>query len=135
LAVGADHAAELARFRALAPQTFAPRVPPTDASLTKLKWHSMAERSAPASKPDGDPFDVVFCNERKTPVHLYWMDRQGAARLYGTIPAGQRKRQNTRPGAVWFITDSEDNPLGYFVVDDRTARAMIPEAQRKPPPP
>ena len=49
---------------------------------------------------------------------------------YGTIAAGQRKRQSTRPGAVGFITDSEDDPLGYFIVDDRTARAMVPENER-----
>ena len=127
LAAEADHGAKLDEFRALAPQTFAPRVPPKDESLPKLSWHAAAQSSAKASKPDGNSFDVVFVNRRKLPVTLYWMDRQGKPKLYGTIASGQRKRQSTRPGAVWLVTDSTDRPLGHFVVDDRRAQAVIPE--------
>jgi len=129
LAASADHATKLKELRALAPQRFAPKVPPTDESLTKLKWHTAAGATVPASKPDGDPFDVVFFNEREAPVNLYWMDRQGEPKPYGAIAPGRRKRQRTRPGAVWLITDLRHKPLGYFVVDDRTARAMIPETE------
>ncbi len=127
LAVAANCAAKLEELRARAPQTFAPRVPPHDKSLPKLKWHVAAGSSAPASKPDGTPFDVVFFNDRRAAVNLYWMDRQGKPQPYGTVASGQRRRQSTRPGAVWFITDSQDSPLGYFVVDDRSARGLIPE--------
>ena len=81
----------------------------------------------PASKPDGNPFDVIFINQREDPVNLYWVDREGAPKPYGAIAAGRRKRQNTRPGAVWLITDPIDKPLGYFVIDDRSARGLIPE--------
>ena len=32
----------------------------------------------------------------------------------------------TQPGSVWLITDMKDRPLGYFIVGDRSARAVIP---------
>ncbi len=54
------------------------------------------------------------------------MDRMGQPRLYGGIAPGDRKRQQTRPGAVWLITDEDDKPLGYFEIGDRAAQAVIP---------
>ncbi len=127
LAAKPEHAARLADLRKLAPKTFAPLVPASVESLPKLPWHAAADAPAPASKPDGDPFDVVFVNQRKNPVKLSWMDRQGKPKHYGTIAAHKRKRQNTRPGAVWLITDSTDKPLGHFVIDDRSAQCVIPK--------
>jgi hypothetical protein len=102
-------------------------VPPKDKSLPKLKWHPTADSPAPASKPDGGTFDIVLLNKREDPVNLYWMDRQGEPKSYGSIAAGWRIHRSTRPGAVWFITDPGNKPLGYFVVGDRSALAVIPE--------
>ena len=51
LADTANHATKLEELRALAPKTFAPRVPPKDASLPKLKWHT-TDASAPPSNPE-----------------------------------------------------------------------------------
>ncbi|HAY82188.1 MAG TPA: iduronate-2-sulfatase [Planctomycetaceae bacterium] len=124
LATQPQHAQQLARLRALAPQQFAKKRPPSDAALGALPWRAAAE--APASKPDGNPFDVVFLNHRKETVKLYWMDRQGRPKLYASLATQGRKRQQTRPGAVWMIADLQDQPLGYFVVGDRTAKAIVP---------
>ncbi len=126
LATEPKHADKLARLRALAPQEFAPFVKPTDKSLIQLKWHPSSDTAAPPSNPDGNPFEVVFVNNRPDPVKLLWIDRQGKPQPLGMIAAGKRQRQNTRPGAVWAITDSSDQPLGHFVVGDRAARAVIP---------
>ena len=126
LAEDPEHAAQRDRLRAAAPKTFAKKVPPSEDSLTKLKWHPVTDEPVPASKPDGNPFRVVFINKRDTPVELYWMDRSGKPKSYGGIEAGKRKRQQTRPGAVWQIADEAETPLGYFVVDDRTAQAIVP---------
>ncbi|MAG92644.1 MAG: iduronate-2-sulfatase [Planctomycetaceae bacterium] len=131
LAAQPTHRAKLKELRALAPQKFAPRVPPKDESLPRLVWRPAEDAPAPPSKPDGPSFDVVFINRNKAPVKLHWMDRAGNPKLYGQIAAGKRKRQSTRPGAVWLITDSSDRPLGYFIVGDRTARAEIPKRTRK----
>jgi arylsulfatase A-like enzyme len=126
LAERPEHAQKIANLRALAPDSFAKFVPASDASLPKLAWHPAAEAAAPASQPDGDPFDVVFTNQRAEPVKVFWMDRQGNRKSYGTLEAGWRKPQQTRPGAVWMITDAAGKPLGHFVVGDRTALASIP---------
>ncbi len=131
LAAQPTHGAKLKELRALAPQTFAPRVPPKDESLPRLAWRPAEDAQAPPSKPDGPSFDVVFINRNKAPVKLHWIDRAGNPKLYGAIAAGKRKRQRTRPGAVWLITDSSDRPLGHFIVGDRTARAEIPKRSRK----
>ncbi len=127
LAQKPEYAAKLAELRALAPRTFAPLVPPKDTSLPKLAWNRAGKTPAPASRPDGDPFEIVFFNKRKHPVKLFWVDRQGKPAPYGDIAAGKRKRQRTRPGAVWQIADQADNPLGHFIVGDRSARAVIPD--------
>ncbi len=124
LATKAEHAKRIAGLRAYAPTTYAKYVPASDASLPQLKWH--AGNSTPASKPDGDMFEVVFTNNRKDPVKVYWMDRRGKRKPYGTLQSGWRKPYKTRPGAVWLITDADENPLGHFVVGDRTAHAIVP---------
>ncbi len=120
-----EYSDRLTRLRQLAPTTFAAKVAASVASLTKLPWHS-ADGAAPASKPDGSPFDVVFINQSKKPVVLNWMDRTGRPKSYGTIAAGKQKRQQTRPGAVWMIAGTNNQPLGHFIVDDRMAQAIIP---------
>ena len=132
LAGQAKHAPRLAQLRSLAPTEFAPLVPPQEDSLPKLPWQAASDGPAPASKPDGSPFQVVFINRSKQTVKLHWIDRQGQPKLYGSIEPGKRKRQQTRPGAVWLITDQADQPLGHFRVDDRKAQAIIPKAQDLP---
>ncbi|MFP6762623.1 MAG: sulfatase-like hydrolase/transferase, partial [Planctomycetaceae bacterium] len=126
LATQTVHAPQLKKMRALAPQTFAPLVPPELDSLPTLAWQPVGGKPVPASNPDGRPFDVVFVNQRKQPVELFWMDRMGKPRSYGQIEAGAIKRQQTRPGAVWQIKTAETGqPAGYFIVGDRAARAVI----------
>ena len=48
LATRPEYVSQLAQLRALAPQTFAPYVPPSDASLSKLSWHPADQGPAPA---------------------------------------------------------------------------------------
>jgi arylsulfatase A-like enzyme len=128
LAAKPAHLTKLKEMRALAPKEFAKKVAPKDESLPKLAWRPTKKSAAPASKPDGNPFDVVFINRSKSTVVLHWVDRSGKPKSYGGIDAGKRKRQQTRPGAVWLITDPDDKPLGHFTVGDRKARAEIPRS-------
>jgi len=127
LATLAGHAAKLEGLRALAPKTFASFVPPMDKSLPKLKWYPASELQTPASKPDGDKFDIVFFNKYKDQVKLCAMDRQGKPISRGSIASGWRIRRSTKPGSVWLVTDTEDKPLGYLIVGDRSAQAVIPK--------
>jgi len=122
--------ARLAKLKALAPTEFAARIPPKDESLTRLKWHPATAKPTPASQPDGNPFQIVFINRSTSTVKLLWMDQSGKPRPYGEIAAGERKRQQSRPGAVWLVTDNSSRPLGYFEVGDRTAQAVVPQIMR-----
>ena len=131
LAAEPTHQDMLKQLRARAPKKFAKLVEPKVASLPALKWQSVVEgKGVPSSRPDGNPFDVVFINRRDHEVTLYWMDREGARKRYAVIAPGKYYRQQTRPGAVWMIAkaDSNDSPaLGYFTVGDRAARAVVPK--------
>lgn len=114
------------RLRSAAPDTFAPRPQSRVESLPKLAWVSESDKAASASNPDGQPFPVYFINNSTAPVKLFWMDRDGKPKLYATIDKGQQQKQQTRPGAVWLITDEQDKPLGHFDIGDRSSRAVIP---------
>ena len=131
LATIQEQQAVLKRLRAQAPKQFAELVKPKVESLPALKWKLLAAgKKAPPSKPDGNPFDVVFINRKDHDVTLYWVDREGGRKRYALIASGKYYRQQTRPGAVWMITraESNDSPaLGYFEVGDRAARAVIPK--------
>lgn len=126
LATEADAAETLKRLREAGPRKFAPLVPPRESSLPELAFQAAGDQPIPPSRPDGNPFDVVFVNRTDQNLKLYWMDREGGSKLYAEIEPGDRKRQQTRPGAVWMCANTRDQPLGYFVVGDRTARAEIP---------
>ena len=122
----AAHGEKLAEMRALAPTEFADKPAPKVESLTALEWHPLDGGEAPPSRPDGNRFDVVFLNESGETVRLHWLKPEGGTQAYGEIEAGGMKRQQTRPGAAWLIADRDGAPLGYFLVGDRTARAVVP---------
>lgn len=116
----------IAELKRHVPTKFAEYVNASVASLPKLKWNPLTDASAPASQPDGNKFDVVFSNQTDEPVKVFWMNRQGEPLPYGTLETGWSKPYQTRPGAVWMITNADGRPLGYFAVGDRTAHAVIP---------
>jgi arylsulfatase A-like enzyme len=126
-----EHQQTLQRLRSLAPKTFAKLVEPKIESLPALPWKPLAKGAkAPPSKPDGGTFDVIFVNRGKVKVQLLWMDRTGGRKPYAVISPGGHYRQRTRPGAVWMIADAEGearNPLGFFEIGDRAARAVVPK--------
>lgn len=124
LAKRSEQAAKLAELRALAPQNAVPVPSVPVSSLPALKWHS--GDTAPGSKPDGNPFDVVFINQRHDPVELCWMPPNGPPKSYGLIGPNTQQRQQTRPGAVWLIRDANQKSLGHFIIGDRTSKAIIP---------
>lgn len=120
---------QLVAMRRRSPATFAPKPVVKDADLPLLKWTAVNELSeVPASKPDGSKFRVVFRNEGEQAVQLFWMQRDGQPKPepYATIEPGKRHSLETRPGAVWLLTTPAMKPRGYFVVGDRTARAIVP---------
>jgi hypothetical protein len=102
LAESPDHTEKLKELRSLGPKTFAPRVPPKDESLPRLKWHAAGRSSIPASQPDGSTFDIVLLNQHKDQVKLYILDPEGK-KSRGSIPTGWRVRRSTQPGSIWLV--------------------------------
>jgi len=132
LAADPEHEDMLVKMRSLAPKEFAPRKEPSLKSMTSLKWMPLEKGAAPASLPDGNPFPVTFVNRRDTPVELFWISPKREPKSYGYIEPGKSKAQQTRPGAVWMIADGRsEQPLGYFKVGDRKAKAVVPKSQPK----
>ncbi|MEK6237599.1 MAG: sulfatase, partial [Planctomycetales bacterium] len=70
LAANPQHAAMVEEFRKASPKTFAPKPPPSVNSLTKLRWRPTKGKPTPASKPDGNQYDVVFVNDSAATVKL-----------------------------------------------------------------
>ncbi len=126
LAEKPEHLQLIERLRSRAPKKFAKYKQASVASLPKLKWHPVSGKGkAPASKPDGNSFNVIFSNRSKDPVKVFWMSRKGVPKPYGTLQAGWRKPYRTRPGAVWLMATEDDKALGYFVIGDRPAHGMV----------
>ncbi|MEI6232218.1 MAG: sulfatase-like hydrolase/transferase [Planctomycetota bacterium] len=127
----AELLARVAELRALAPKNPVPLASVPFASLTPLTWHSASEGDTPRSKPDGNPFDVTFMNSREENVELFWMSPEGGEKSYGLISQAKTKRQQTRPGAVWEVRSENGVRLGSFIVGDRTAKAVIPDGEKR----
>lgn len=127
LAENPEHAPKIAELRALSPTNFAPKV---EAKLESLPGLKMRTGEAPPSRPDGGTFDVIFVNKSDTDLELFWMDQKGKPKSYGLIAVGKSKRQQTRPGAVWQVTNAQTGaPIGHFQVGDRKARAVIKKSE------
>lgn len=133
LATKPEFAGKLSELKSHVPKKFATYVNASVDSLPLLKWHSLNDGKVPASKPEGDKFNILISNKSGQPARVFWMDRSGKPRSYGTLETGWRKPYQTRPGAVWMIADPVGEPRGYFTVGDRTAHALIPAQEVETP--
>ena len=59
--------------------------------------------TAPVSRNGGDETHLTFLNKTGEDVFLYWVDPQGQRREYGTLRAGETKRQHTFAGHTWLV--------------------------------
>ena len=127
LAKDPNHDATLQYFRSRAPASFQKYVPISIKAMPRLKWHAGGAQPAPPSRPDGQPFECFFINQRGADVELFWISPSGKKTSYGLLSTNTPKRQSTRPGAVWMIADTDGQQLGFFQVGDRGAQAIIPD--------
>ncbi len=94
----------------------------------ELKWIAASNvADAPRSGGGGLNTEVVFENKSGRVVKLHWVDFGGQLKQYGTLEPGATRRQNSYSRHTWLITDEDDRPLGYFVVDAEVSRAVIPK--------
>ncbi|MEC8569803.1 MAG: hypothetical protein VXX55_06950 [Planctomycetota bacterium] len=100
--------------------------PPT----RKLVWHPCRNRTeAPVKSDNGVNCQVWFKNETDTTLKLYWISfGDGELKFYADLTPGKLRQQNTYARNAWLITNTEDQPLGYFVADEDHALAIIPSS-------
>ena len=69
--------------------------------------------------------DVVFQNQRQTPVKLLWIDPGGQRHERGTLEGATRKMISSFSGHAWLILDENGKELGHVIAGEESARAKI----------
>ena len=92
-----------------------------------LKWIATNNREDAPKSLNGINTTVLFDNQSKQRIKVYWVSYGNDLMLYGELEPGKTRRQNTYANNSWLITDASDNPLGYFIAVPEVARAVIPE--------
>lgn len=68
---------------------------------------------------------LIFRNERKATVRLYWVDQSGEPRHYGDIIPGKSHRQVTFLGHPWVVTTEDGTGLVCYLPTAAEATAVI----------
>jgi len=124
------HAAKLAEMRALAPKNMAP-VHQTQAGIDDVqseRWLEVVPSSkarCPPSKVSKKKMDIVFQNQRQTPVQLLSIDPSGERHERGTVKGAGRKMFQSFAGHVWLILDEDEKELGHVIAGDESSRVKI----------
>lgn len=82
------------------------------------------------SGPSQVAVKVVFANDRKEPIKVYWIDPSGRSRPYGEIAAGKSMRWDTYLGHVWVFTDSKNNPLAVAEIEKNGQQVTVNESSK-----
>ena len=67
-----------------------------------------------ASRASSEPTAMTFVNRSDTTLELYWLDFQGARRLYHHLTPGARVKQDTFMGHYWLLATPDSVCLGIF---------------------
>jgi len=94
--------------------------------LPELTWNAVSGESLPESNPQGDPLDIYFNNKSGQPVDIFRLDATGKPHPYGTLERGWFKPYQAKSGEVWLVTDKQNKRLGYYLIGNETAEAIIP---------
>ena len=121
-----EFAKTIDRLRAKAPTEYADYVPAKKKVLDRLTWNLVTDAALPTSKPTGDRFDVYFKNTSQQPVDIFRVDEKGDRYPYGTLERGWFKPYQARSGELWLVTNKKGQSLGYFLVGDESADAIVP---------
>lgn len=92
-----------------------------------LEWKPATRVEDAPKSENGANTTVVFENKSGRAVKLYWVTYDNKLQLYATIKVDEVHRQNTYARNSWLISDTDDKPLGYFIVAEELARATIPK--------
>lgn len=94
-----------------------------------LEWHVSKKGSEPPKSTGGPDTGILFENQLGKTVKLFWIDYKGELKPYGELAPGATKMQGTVEGNTWLISNTQDQPLGYFIAKPYPSRAVIPPAK------
>ncbi|MEC9094657.1 MAG: DPP IV N-terminal domain-containing protein, partial [Planctomycetota bacterium] len=98
-------------------------------SEREIPKQTLSPETVQPSGPSQTSIHVVFKNQRKSPVQLFWIDREGHPQSYGSLESQGSLRQQTFSGHVWLVTTSTQQPLAVitastneqiFVIDQKS---------------
>ena len=100
---------------------------PVERPTATLKFIPTVNAADAPRSLTGENIEVLFENKSKSKIKLYWVGYNNELKLYGELDPNGIRRQNSYENNTWLITDSKDNPLGYFVCGAQPAVAVITE--------
>lgn len=86
---------------------------------------------APNVRGNGESIHFELVNSSTSPIELLWLDRR-EKKSYARIPPGNRHRQQTFDGHLWFIHGPDARPWGQFTAH---ADGVVTVEGPLPPPP
>ncbi len=110
-----------------APSTTPPRTSPAPASPTPSGLPALPTSSEACQKSvsGGAATALIFRNERKATVRVYWVDHSGELQNYGDVSPGDSRRQGTYLGHPWVVTTEDGTGLVCFLPTAAEATAVV----------
>ena len=93
-----------------------------------LKWVAAGTNNPPRSQGGGRISNIQIVNTRSEAVKLYWVEYGGGLEYYAEIAAGGSLTRATYSKATWFITDTDETPLGHFIAPLEPSQVEIPKS-------
>lgn len=78
----------------------------------------------------GDESAILFINNTLGRVHIFWIDGDGRKLSYGSLEAGQRRKQHTYEGHVWLLQDVNGIPVAAFEATAKESEAVVDGLQK-----
>ncbi len=87
------------------------------------------------SRTGGVETAITFANGTADDVVLFWIDTSGGRIPYGTLKAGETRRQHTFAGHIWLLAAKSGKPLGVFEATEEAGEAKLgsPTSENVPP--
>jgi dipeptidyl-peptidase-4 len=84
------------------------------------------------SSRTGPSTEIVFVNSLNEELYIFWMAPDGSRIPYGSVNAGERRRQRTYDGHVWVVTKHNGSLVGVFEAAEGGTSARLSDAALRP---
>ncbi|MBL9172274.1 MAG: DPP IV N-terminal domain-containing protein [Verrucomicrobiales bacterium] len=92
------------------------------------------DRAPKRSRASSDETRIVFRNESREDLELFWLDTEGVRKGYGRLRPGQERSQHTYVGHVFLLADRDGSTVAVFeAAVDATQAVVGPDASKGRP--